>query len=132
MKKILYGIIILLLVALLVFAYRIEKALAASEPEIPQLIIDHPDTCREAAEVIFKDNRTMRNVMKPESGGNHMAKNPYSTAKGCYQILDSTWRGEGCKGDVYNPIFNVKCAKILHDRYGTSPWLESKSVWSKM
>jgi len=134
MKKILYGVIILLLIALLVFAYKIQIALATSEPEIPQLIIDHPDTCREAAGVIFKDAPVMLKVMKAESGGNHLAKNANSTASGCMQILSSTWNSPEvrCKGDVLHPIFNVRCAKKLYDLYGTQPWLESKPSWSRM
>lgn len=132
MKKILYGIIILVLVALLAFAWRIQVALAASEVEIPQLVIDHPDTCREAAEIIFKDAPIMLKVMKAESGGNHLAKNPGSTASGCLQILKSTFTSEKCTGDVFNPIDNIRCARKLYNRYKLNPWLASKPVWSKM
>jgi len=98
------------------------------------ITIDHPDTCLEAAKIIFEDAPIMLKVMIPESRGNHLAKNPKSTAKGCYQILDSTWNSPEvrCKGKVLEPIPNVQCAKKLHDLYGTKPWLESKHIWSKM
>ncbi len=132
MKKILYGVIILLLIALLVFAYKIQIALATSEPEIPQLIIDHPDTCREASAVIFKDAPIMLKVMKAESGGNHLAKNKNSTASGCFQILKSTWKDARCTGDVFHPIANTRCARKLYDRSRLNPWLESKPSWSRM
>lgn len=60
---------------------------------------------------------------------NPKAKNPYSTAKGVFQILDGTWEYAGCTGDPYNEDDNIACAKILYQDSGTNPWNASKNVW---
>lgn len=46
------------------------------------------------------------------------AKNPNSTAKGIFQILDGTWKLYECTGDVFNIEDNTRCAnKIMFDGY---------------
>ena len=62
-----------------------------------------------------------------ESGFNCQAKSPLSTAKGCYQFLDSTFLSF-CDGEVLVSYDNVKCAmKILGDG-GISHWLADKNT----
>lgn len=56
--------------------------------------------------------------------------NPSSTARGCFQIVRSTWRLYKCTGDVMNIDDNIACAqKIRKD--GISAWDESRNVWGK-
>lgn len=71
----------------------------------------------------------MRRIARAESNFNPKAKNPDSTAKGIYQILDGTWKYEGCTGNPYNASDNVDCAMRLYKRYGTTPWLSSSNNW---
>lgn len=58
-------------------------------------------------------------------------KNPKSTARGCFQIVRSTWTDNKCTGDVMNVDDNIQCAQKLYAANGTSPWNESKSTWGK-
>ncbi len=56
--------------------------------------------------------------------------NKGSTARGCFQIVGSTWRLYKCAGDVMNIDDNIACAiKIRKD--GISAWNESRHVWGK-
>lgn len=79
----------------------------------------------------FKDIPIMIHVAEAESSFNCKQKNPKSSAKGCFQILDGTWIDYKCIGDVLNTIDNVKCARIIYNRDGLSPWNESKNKWGK-
>lgn len=60
---------------------------------------------------------------------NPKAKNPYSTAKGVFQILDGTWAGAECEGDQYDEDDNIACARKLYDSSGTRPWNASAHAW---
>ena len=54
-------------------------------------------------------------------------KNPKSSAKGCYQFLDSTWKSL-CEGDVYNYRDNISCAMRLIGKGGLSHWTADKNI----
>jgi excinuclease UvrABC nuclease subunit len=64
----------------------------------------------ESVGVTNKEIITMINIAKKESTMNPLAKNPKSTAKGLFQILDGTWKHYECTGDVLNFEDNTKCA----------------------
>lgn len=128
MKNLIYWVLIVLMVIASFIAFNKE---AHGDVYPNWITIDHPDTCREAAEIIFKDAPIMLKVMKAESGGNHLAKNKNSTASGCFQILKSTWKDAKCSGDVFNPIDNTRCARKLYNQSRLSPWEESRPSWSK-
>lgn len=70
-------------------------------------------------------------IAQAESGFDCGIKNKISSARGCFQITKSTWFDTGCTGNVYNPEDNIRCAKKLFDKRGTSPWNESKNTWGK-
>jgi hypothetical protein len=38
-------------------------------------------------------SQILETIKKRESGGNYNAQNPYSSASGAYQFIDSTWQG---------------------------------------
>lgn len=96
----------------------IEATPIASRTEFKLMVVD-----------AFPNDAVMVRIANAESGFNPKAKNSNSTAKGLFQILDSTWKSNGCIGDVYNPVDNIACAKLLYTRNGTHPWLASKSGW---
>ena len=62
-------------------------------------------------------------IAKCESGFNPSAKNPRSSASGIFQIIDGTWRSNGCVGNVFNAEDNVRCAIKIYQRRGTQPWV---------
>lgn len=70
-------------------------------------------------------------IASAESGFDCGIKNKASSARGCFQILKSTWIDAGCTGDVFNAEDNIRCAKKLFDNSGTTPWDQSKNVWGK-
>lgn len=74
-------------------------------------------------------------IAKCESGSNPLAKNPYSSASGLFQILNSTWAANG--GMEFAPTARqaspaqqrVVAERILA-RSGTTPWNASRSCWA--
>lgn len=77
-----------------------------------------PITCirdiGESRGITNKEIMIMINIAKKESTMNPLAKNPKSSAKGLFQILDGTWKHYQCTGDVLNYQDNITCAyKIL-------------------
>jgi len=58
-------------------------------------------------------------IINIESGWNHLAQNPTSTAFGYGQFLDSTWAGVGCIKTT-DPNEQIKCTvKYIKARYRT-------------
>lgn len=73
-------------------------------------------------------------IIACESGGNHQAKNPNSTASGLYQFVNSTWAAYG--GLEFAPTARQATAAeqtiVANRAYadaGYSPWNASKSCW---
>lgn len=63
-------------------------------------------------------------IVMCESGGNYSALNPSSGAGGAYQILPSTWRLYGGKGEPQN------ASKAEQDRIAAEIWADSgSSAW---
>lgn len=92
------------------------------DENVPYLVMVHD---------AFKDTPVMIDVAHAESSFNPTAKNPASTAKGLFQILDSTWKDTGCEGYVYYPQDNIACAQKIQADAGTAPWNSSKENWQK-
>lgn len=63
-------------------------------------------------------------VMRYESGGNHNAKNPTSSARGLMQILASLWAPHfGVSyNDLYKPELNLYIARQIYDSLGWGAW----------
>lgn len=58
-------------------------------------------------------------LMMKESGYNHLAKNPRSTAFGMFQFLDSTWKSYGCAKSS-DPRQQIECGiRYIESRYGS-------------
>jgi len=86
-------------------------------------------------EEYFYDDPVMIKIAQAESRfrcSGPGSKNPNSSASGCFQILKGTWALHKCTGDVFNAKDNCECAKKIKADSGTTPWNESKSVWSKL
>ena len=71
----------------------------------------------------------------PNSPGSYTAQNPYSTASGRYQFLDSTFQSldaaEGySRAADAPPAVQDAAARELYAEQGTTPWNESKGCWS--
>jgi hypothetical protein len=63
-------------------------------------------------------------IMRFESGGNPEAKNPYSSAYGLCQIIDSTWKRYSLEGehrDNWEHQIDV-CLRILDGGSGIKHW----------
>lgn len=64
-------------------------------------------------------------IVMCESGGNYRAENPYSTASGAYQILDSTWAGYGGYSHASHAppaVQDAKAAQLWAGGAGISHW----------
>lgn len=92
-----------------------KRPVAASNTEIQQMV-------RQA----FPDAPIMEKVALNESNFNPTAKNPNSSAKGVFQILNRTWSGYGCTGNVYDAADNIRCARVIYDESGLRPWEASR------
>lgn len=57
--------------------------------------------------------------------------NPESSARGCFQILESTWDAYDCFGDPMDDYDNIECAKKIFADAGTDPWNPSKENWKE-
>jgi hypothetical protein len=70
----------------------------------------------------------------PDSPGDYKKESldPRSDASGRYQMLGSTWRGLGGKGQAKNapPWKQDKLATKLYKLEGLSPWYASRSCWA--
>lgn len=84
----------------------------------------------EKISVAFPDAPIMLQVARAESRLVPSARNPTSSAKGLFQVLDSTWVLYGCLGDVLNEDDNIACARKIYDDSGLFPWNESRYAWS--
>ena len=67
-------------------------ALALLTPATPALAQDRDRTPHPSRSAPSADVRFLRCVIAHESGGNPRAQNPYSSASGLFQFIDSTWR----------------------------------------
>ena len=76
-------------------------------------------TCESAIDEVFRDEAIKaKKVSFCESSFNSQAKHTSSSAKGCFQIINGTWKLFKCTGDPLNAMDNVKCAKKIYDHTG--------------
>lgn len=83
--------------------------------------------------------KTLKDIRRCESAGNDRAKNPYSSAKGRYQFIDSTWKYYGkmlwgdnwVKKDVLNGNDNEELARFVAFNFGFRDWDASYYCWGK-
>lgn len=74
-------------------------------------------------------------IMRCESGGNPLAKNPRSSASGLFQHLGSEWDrrtyGAGWfQADIFDPVANVAVAAwLVYEGGGWSHWSASGHCW---
>lgn len=98
----------------------IKQAIVTIEPE--DLIVSE-----------FVDAPIMLKVALAESGKegkpcvNNVNKG--SSARGCFQILKSTWAGYHCIGDILFPPDNIACARKIYNARGLKDWEASRHVW---
>lgn len=76
-------------------------------------------TCESAIDEVFGDGAPKaKKVSFCESSFNPQARHTNSSAKGCFQIINGTWKLFKCTGDPLNAMDNVKCAKKIYDHTG--------------
>lgn len=117
---------------------KIAVEVAHAESGVSVSKLPEPKDCLEAV-AQAGGSQLMARIAQAESGNNPLAENKTSTATGCFQILNKSWRyyGEMLWGDdrfnknIYNPKDNTELAKFMIEKEGTSPWDSSKAVWSK-
>jgi hypothetical protein len=74
----------------------------------------------------------LQQIINCESNGNPLAKNPHSTAKGLFQILDGTWKNFECEGNVFNSEDNYRCGYKIATQSGLHHWNASRACWDKL
>jgi len=82
--------------------------------------------------VFGKDGEMAVKVAFCESSLNPLVTHKTSSAKGLFQIINSTWKHFDCVGSPLNPNDNIRCAKKIFDKYGwgsTASWLASRRCW---
>ncbi len=70
-------------------------------------------------------------IIRCESGYNAAARNPTSSAKGLFQIIDGTWRAFQCEGNVLNAEDNYQCGLKIATQSGLHHWNASRSCWAQ-
>ncbi len=73
--------------------------------------------------------KILAKIARCESGGDPLAKNKTSSAKGLLQIIDGTWESFGCEGHVLDPDDNMQCGVKIAMTSGLHHWDESRSCW---
>jgi hypothetical protein len=121
-------IIAVLLGLLIPFIVIADDSVKYDDIEVIKIISDFPEVELLVREE-FKNEPVMIRIALAESRFDPKAKNPDSTAKGIYQILDGTWKDYGCEGEVLNVEDNIRCARIIFERDSTDPWLASEENW---
>lgn len=84
-----------------------------------------PTTCHAAVDTYWPaaSRSWAHAIVNRESGGDARAKNPSSTASGCFQLLAMHgWRIPGGWANRFNAAANVQGALSLYREAGTSPW----------
>jgi len=84
------------------------------------------------------DRQLAERIIKAESGGKASAENTSSSASGCFQFINSTWRKMGkelwqddyYKKNIYDPENNVELGLYVLGKYGSGAWNASKHIWS--
>ena len=80
-------------------------------------------------EEAFPDDPLMVTIAKCESTLEPKAKNPNSSAKGVFQIMESL-HGDG--RDLYDEDVNIEIAKKLYDENKYGDWYASRHCWSSV
>lgn len=131
MKRII--IIIVLALALAATTVFAQQPTYIQPTPIPEPVVEL--TVKQKIQKEFSDAPIMVHIADAESDFVATAKNTESSASGVFQILRSTWTSNNCKGDFETQRFdedlNIACARVLYDRYGTSPWNPSKHSWGR-
>jgi hypothetical protein len=83
--------------------------------------------CYSALNYFPGDQATARRVIWRESRNTPTAQNSSSSAKGCWQIMQSIHASKyyavGCTpSDWSDPVCNTKVAALLYQQVGWSPW----------
>lgn len=108
-------------------------------PEQQQAVLDHysrqyeksqrATDCYSAARKHFPQSQWNKayQIINRESGGNPRAKNPSSSAAGCFQILRGSWRHPSISfnNGRFNPDANARAARVLWNSggwYCTCTW----------
>lgn len=96
-----------------------------------------PEGWRPIVELYFEPRHVSRalRVMRCESGGDPLAKNPTSTASGLFQHLASQWatraeRAGWGHADVFDPQANIAVAAwLVYEGGGWGHWNPSRHCW---
>lgn len=109
------------------------------QPE-PESSLEDQGSCfdytEEYAQIHEVDMHLLNRIIKAESEGNPYAQNPYSSASGCAQFVNGTWRST--RKRMGKPIVspfdaraNVETLAWTVRHQGTHPWNASRHKWQQ-
>ncbi len=109
-------------------AYKLDSA-----PQIEDYIISR-------AMIYGVNPKLAVSIAKAESNFDCNAKNKGSTASGCFQFIDGTFKGFCIDGykltdtmeDKNNGIIQIECAVKMLSQGGVTHWEASRQIWSKL
>ena len=106
-------------------------ALTAPKQGVSVPLGTNKEAIQHAILAAFPDYPVMVDVARAESQFRPWVDNESgSSASGLFQILDGTWEGHKCKGDVYKAEDNIACArKIVDAAKGLTDWDASAHAW---
>ncbi len=99
--------------------------------------VESVEDWRPLVEAFFEPGEVDRalRVIRCESGGDAVAKNPNSSASGLFQHLGSLWGDRTVKSgnggaDIFDPVSNVAVAAwLVYEGGGWSHWNPSRHCW---
>ncbi len=110
-----------LIAALFITPAYAQAPVANIQPEVVYTVVSPKEYAQNLTETTFGADQWdyVEMIVYKESGWNHTAQNPTSTAYGLFQFLDATWGNVGGE-KTSDPYLQIEYGvKYIYKRYGT-------------